>query len=125
MTTHEPAFDLSSESPGKIALRTLVRDRRSWIASSMLLVVIALTLFAPLYASLISKTDPFVSTINGTVVLDGVEVQVLQQSTEGLKLGVNPIGLFQQPHSHSLLQPLSVLSRAIQEELLTLLSLEF
>ena len=53
MTTHEPAFDLSSESPGKIALRTLVRDRRSWIASSMLVIVVALTLFAPLYASLV------------------------------------------------------------------------
>ncbi|MCX6445672.1 MAG: ABC transporter permease [Actinobacteria bacterium] len=92
MTTHEPAFDLSSESPGKIALRTLVRDRRSWVASIMLVLVVALTLFAPFYASLVSKTDPFVSTINGTVVLDGVEVQVLQQSTEGLKLGVNPIG---------------------------------
>jgi peptide/nickel transport system permease protein len=58
----------------------------------MLIIVVALTLSAPLYASLVSKTDPFVSTINGTVVLDGVEVQVLQQSTEGLKLGVNPIG---------------------------------
>ena len=92
MTAHEPAFDISSESPGKIAYRTLVRDRRSWIALGMLGVVIVLTLLAPIYASLISKTDPFVSTINGTVVLNGVEVQVLQQSTEGLKLGVNPIG---------------------------------
>lgn len=92
MTAHEPAFDISSESPGKIAYRTLIRDRRSWIALGMLGVVVVLTLLAPIYASLVSKTDPFVSTINGTVVLDGVEVQVLQQSTEGLKLGVNPIG---------------------------------
>lgn len=92
MTTDGPAFELSSESPGKIAFRTLVRDRRSWVATGLLLLVVLLTLAAPFYASVISKTDPFVSTINGTFILNGEEVAVLQQATEGLGLGVNPIG---------------------------------
>jgi peptide/nickel transport system permease protein len=92
MTTDGSAFELSSESPGKIAFRTLVRDRRSWVATGLLLLVVLLTLAAPFYASVISKTDPFVSTINGTFILNGEEVAVLQQATEGLGLGVNPIG---------------------------------
>jgi peptide/nickel transport system permease protein len=54
--------------------------------------VTLLTLAAPIYASSISKTDPFVSTINGKFILNGKEVAVLQQSTQGLGLGVNPIG---------------------------------
>lgn len=92
MTTAGPALELSSESPGKIAFRTLVRDRRTWIAASLLSLIVALTLAAPFYAVSISKTDPFVSTINGTFILDSKEIAVLQQSTEGLGLGVNPIG---------------------------------
>jgi peptide/nickel transport system permease protein len=56
------------------------------------LLVVLLTLAAPLYASFVSKTDPFVSTINGTFILNGEEIAVLQQSTEGLGIGVNPIG---------------------------------
>jgi peptide/nickel transport system permease protein len=92
MTTDGPTFELSSESPGKIAFQTLVRDRRSWVATGLLLLVVLLTLAAPLYASFVSKTDPFVSTINGTFILNGEEIAVLQQSTEGLGIGVNPIG---------------------------------
>lgn len=92
MTAREPAFEISSESPGRIAFQTLVRDRRSWIAITLLFIIFLLTICAPLYASIISKTDPFVSTINGTVLINGVKTPVLQPSTTGLRLGVNPIG---------------------------------
>lgn len=92
MPTHEPASLILSESPGRIALRTLARDRRSWIASVFLLLIILLTVCAPLYKALISKTDPFVSTINATIVINGVEREVLEPSTTGLGIGVNPIG---------------------------------
>lgn len=81
-----------SESPGKIALRTLSRDKRSRIALTILAIIFLVSIFAPLYASLIAKTDPFVSTINGTIQIDGVTRQVLEPSTEGLGLGVTPIG---------------------------------
>ena len=92
MTDREPAVQVLSESPGRIARETLAHDRRTWIASALLLFIVVLTLAAPLYATYISKTDPFVSSINGTTVIDGQEVSVLQQSTEGLRIGVNPIG---------------------------------
>jgi peptide/nickel transport system permease protein len=92
MTDREPAVQVLSESPGRIARETLAHDRRTWIASALLLFIVVLTLSAPLYATYVSKTDPFVSSINGTTVIDGQEVSVLQQSTEGLRIGVNPIG---------------------------------
>lgn len=92
MTDREPASLNSSESPGRIAVATLAHDRRTWISSILLLIIFSITLAAPLYATYVSKTDPFISSINGTTIINGEEVSVLQQSTEGLGIGVNPIG---------------------------------
>jgi peptide/nickel transport system permease protein len=47
---------------------------------------------APLYATYISKTDPFRSNLNGEIVVDGERRPVLEPSTEGLGLGLTPIG---------------------------------
>ena len=92
MNDREPAARTLSDSPGRIARLTLAHDRRTWISTALLVLIVLLTLAAPLYATYISKTDPFISSINSTVVIDGKEVPVLQQSTEGLGIGVNPIG---------------------------------
>lgn len=92
MIDREPVKEILSESPGRIARLTLAHDRRTWIASSLLAIIIAVTLAAPLYANFVSKTNPFESSINATTIIDGQEVSVLQQSTEGLGIGVNPIG---------------------------------
>jgi len=91
-----------SESPGKIALRTLARDKRSWISLSILGVVLFLALIAPLYASAIAHTNPFTSTLNATINVGGTERQVLEASTEGLGLGVTPIGPTWRPNAYFL-----------------------
>jgi peptide/nickel transport system permease protein len=48
--------------------------------------------FAPYYANNVAKTQPFSSNLDGTVMIDGVEQPVIEESTEGLGLGTTPIG---------------------------------
>lgn len=61
-------------------------------AAVVLLIVIILALAAPFYASTIAHTDPFRSTLTAKIVVDGKRVPVMAPSTEGLGLGVTPIG---------------------------------
>ncbi|PZQ97070.1 MAG: peptide ABC transporter permease [Cereibacter sphaeroides] len=60
-------------------------------ALGLVLIVVA-TLMAPLYATYVSKTDPYRSGLSAKIEIDGKRVPVMQQSTEGLALGVTPIG---------------------------------
>ena len=102
MSLNESASAVFSESPGKIALRMLSRDKRSWISLGILFTVLFLSLIAPLYASSIAHTDPFVSTLNATININGETKQVLEASTEGLGLGVTPIGPTWNPSAYFL-----------------------
>ena len=54
--------------------------------------IVLLSLAAPLYAQHIAHTDPFRSNLDGTTVVDGKTVPVMQEQSEGLGLGVTPIG---------------------------------
>jgi len=54
------------------------------------MVVIA-CLSAPLYARW-AGVDPFVSTLDKIITIDGQDVPVMEQSTEGLGLGYTPLG---------------------------------
>lgn len=58
----------------------------------VLALIVLLSLAAPLYADHIAHTDPFESNINGTTVVDGKTVPVMQNESAGLGLGVTPIG---------------------------------
>ncbi len=58
----------------------------------LLLVILALSLAAPLYANHVAHTDPFQSNLDGTTIVDGKRVPVMQQETSGLGLGVTPVG---------------------------------
>ncbi|NUR86544.1 MAG: ABC transporter permease [Nonomuraea sp.] len=78
--------------PWRQARARLLRNRSAMIAALFLVLIVAACLLAPLYASSIAHTDPFVSNVSGTTVVGGQQVQVLQQSSEGLGLGVTPIG---------------------------------
>jgi peptide/nickel transport system permease protein len=68
----------------------LRRDRVTLGAGIVLLVILAACLAAPLYASLVSRTDPFHSNLSGRVMVGGKRTLVMQPSIEGL--GVTPIG---------------------------------
>ena len=62
------------------------------LAASVLLLIAAACVLAPVYASVVAGSDPFRSNIGGTVLVNGRMVDVLAENTEGLGLGVTPIG---------------------------------
>src|SRR5437868_7160591 len=80
-----------SRGPWATALRRLSRDRAAMACLVVFLLIVVVSLLAPAYATF-SKTDPFRSSLDATVEINGVEVQVMEESTEGLGLGYTPIG---------------------------------
>ena len=81
-----------SPGPWRRALGQIRHNRSALLATALLVVIVAMCLAAPLYARYVAHTDPFRSNLNGTTVVDGKPVDVLQQNHQGLGLGVTPIG---------------------------------
>jgi peptide/nickel transport system permease protein len=88
----ESAREISGRSPWRIAGRRLVRNRLAMAALVLFLLIVAVCFLAPVYANDIANTDPFVSNISGTTVVDGERVDVLQQGGGVLGLGEVPLG---------------------------------
>lgn len=84
--------DHSPQGPLASARAKLLRDRSAMAAALVLLVIVVAVLSAPFYATSVAHTDPFRSTLNGKITVDGKRIAVMQPSTEGLGLGVTPIG---------------------------------
>ena len=82
----------SPTGPWRQAIRRLRHDRAALGAGIVLLVILVACLAAPLYASLVSRTDPFSSNLSGKIMIDGRRTSIMQPSTEGRGLGVTPIG---------------------------------
>jgi peptide/nickel transport system permease protein len=61
-------------------------------AFGLLVFVVAACLLAPVYAHHVAHENPFTSNLNGTIRLGNKTVNVLQANTQGLGLGVTPIG---------------------------------
>ena len=78
--------------PWRTALRHLRRDKVAMGSLVVLLLVVVACLLAPVYEKSVAHTDAFASNVNGTTVVDGKEVPVMQAQTGGLGLGVTPIG---------------------------------
>lgn len=81
-----------SAGPWRIAARELVANPWTVLAAAVFVLVVAACLAAPLYARHVAHVDPFRSTTTGHTIVAGKRVAVLQPSTQGLKLGVTPIG---------------------------------
>lgn len=58
----------------------------------VLVFVVTICLLAPVYASSIAHVNPFASNLQGTTIINGKVVSVLQANTQGLGFGVTPIG---------------------------------
>jgi peptide/nickel transport system permease protein len=90
-----------SRGPWATAFHRLARDKAA-IASLVLFgFIVAICLMAPVYASW-SGVDPFRSTLDATVNINGQKMPVMEQSTEGLGLGYNPIGPTWRPGNYFL-----------------------
>jgi peptide/nickel transport system permease protein len=78
--------------PWQLARRRLLRNRIALAMAALLLGIVVLCLCAPLYARHVAHTDPFRSNVSGTTLVNGKPVPVMKSSTQGLGLGVTPIG---------------------------------
>jgi peptide/nickel transport system permease protein len=79
-------------SPWSLAGRRLLQNKLALAAFVLFLLIVAVSFAAPLYASHVAHTDPFVSNLSGTFQLNGKTVQVIQQGTGKLGLGETPVG---------------------------------
>src|SRR4051812_24891075 len=88
----ETARGIARQSPWRLAGRRLLRHKGALGALALFALIVVVSFAAPLYAEHIAHTDPFANNLNGTTVVDGKEVEVLQQGGGPLKLGETPIG---------------------------------
>lgn len=82
----------AGQGPWAAAFAQLRHNRAALGSLVVLVLVIMVSLLAPLYAHDIAHTNAFQSNINGTTIVNGKTVPVLQPNTSGLGLGVTPIG---------------------------------
>lgn len=82
---------VAARGPWRLAARRLRRNRPAMAALVTFVVIVAVSLAAPLYAHDVAHVDPFSANIGGTTIVDGKRVSVIQQSS-GLGLGETPIG---------------------------------
>ena len=101
MTAEAVELTRTSRGPWGTAIRRLSRDRAAMAALAVFIVVVIMCLLAPAYAAW-SGVDPFKSTLDAVIMIDGKNVPVMEQSTEGLGLGYNPIGPTWRPGSYFL-----------------------
>jgi peptide/nickel transport system permease protein len=97
-----PEPETAGASPWALAWR---RFRRNKVGVAMLIVLVLIvlsSLVAPLYANHVAHTEPFRSNIDGTTIVNGKVVPVMQDSSTGLGLGVTPIGPTWDPHHYLL-----------------------
>ncbi len=88
MTVATPVL---SRGPWATAFRRLLRDRAALAALGVFLLILLACLLAPFYAQW-AGVQPFKSTLDAVISVDGVDRPVMELPTEGLALGYTPIG---------------------------------
>jgi peptide/nickel transport system permease protein len=91
VTVEAVAVRRTSRGPWATAMRKLSRDKAAMAALLAFAMIVLLCLLAPAYARF-ANTDPFRSTLDAVIEIDGKEMPIMEQSTEGLGLGYTPIG---------------------------------
>jgi peptide/nickel transport system permease protein len=102
----EPTAELrpaiAGRSPWALAARRLRRNRLALAALGLFLLIVVLCLAAPWYAHDVAHVNPLVPNLNGTTVIGGKVVPVMQQGGGTLHLGETPIGPTGDPHHYFL-----------------------
>lgn len=75
-----------------MTVRRAWRDPAVSLPCLVLLLVALACLLAPVYATRVSRSDPFRSTVDARIQRDGRSVPVLAENATGLGLGVTPVG---------------------------------
>jgi peptide/nickel transport system permease protein len=81
-----------ARSPWALAWRRLRRNRIALVSFALFGLIVIACIGAPLYAHDVAHTNPFTSNVNGTTVVHGKTVPVLQQGGGALGIGETPIG---------------------------------
>jgi peptide/nickel transport system permease protein len=84
--------EFSGRSPWALAGRRLRRNRLALAALGLFLLIVAVSFAAPLYAHDIAHVNPFNNNLNGTTIINGHRVPLMQRGGGILKLGETPIG---------------------------------
>jgi peptide/nickel transport system permease protein len=92
LDVEETGGDIVGRSPWALAGRRFLRNKLALAALGLFILIVAVSLSAPLYANHVAKTDPFKSNVTGTVTIDGKTIDVIQEGTGKLGLGETPIG---------------------------------
>lgn len=91
MSIQAVAMPRKTRGPWAVAFAKLARDRAAMASLAVFLLIVLACLSAPLYAKW-AGVDPFASTLDAVIQIDGADVPVMEQSTEGLGLGYTPLG---------------------------------
>src|SRR5215831_15302867 len=84
--------EVVGRNPWALAARRLWRNRIAMVALGLFLFIVVICVAAPLYAHFVAHLNPFTPNLNGTTVINGKVVPVMQQGGGTLKLGETPIG---------------------------------
>lgn len=82
----------TGRSPWVLAARQLWRNRIAMAALMLFVLIVAVSVAAPLYANDVAHSDAFASNLTGTTVVNGKSVPLLERGGGILHLGVTPIG---------------------------------
>jgi peptide/nickel transport system permease protein len=94
--------EVVGRNPWALAARRLWRNRLAMAALGLFLLIVVACLAAPLYAEHIAHVNPLAPNLNGTTVINGKVVPVMQQGGGTLKLGETPIGPTWDPYHYAL-----------------------
>ena len=95
--------EVVGRNPWALAAHRLWRNRLAVAALGLFLLILVACLAAPLYADHIAHVNnPLAPNLNGTTVINGKVVPVMQQGGGTLKLGETPIGPTWDPFHYAL-----------------------
>jgi len=83
---------VAGRSPWALAARQLWRNRIAMASLALFLLIVVVCFAAPFYASHVAHVDPFSNNLNGTTIVHGRQVPLMQQGGGLLHLGETPIG---------------------------------
>lgn len=88
----DPQQAITGRSPWALAGRRLSRNRVALASLVLFLLIVGASFAAPIYARNVAHDNPFVNNLNGTTIVNGKRVPLLEQGGGLLKLGETPIG---------------------------------
>jgi peptide/nickel transport system permease protein len=93
---------VAGRSPWALAGSRLMRNKVALAGLLLFMAIVIVSFAAPVYADHIAHTNPFQNNLNGTTIVNGKRVPLLQQGGGVLRLGETPIGPTWDPHHYFL-----------------------